>query len=257
MRWHSVRFRDRSEAGHRLAQALAQEPLPDPLVLAIPRGGVPIAARIAEALRCPWDVVVVQKLAFSWNPELGFGAVALDGTVVQNHNLLERTQSSPGEVEHVKGEVLREAERREQIYRGGRPFPRVAGCSVILTDDGLASGYTMLAAVECLKKAGPRQVVVASPVASDCAVGLVQPAVDRLVTLHISDASSFAVGSFYRAFSQLTDEEVLMTLNAGRPPAPPTSGYSGEAAEAGQAGGGTPGRRGGVGVWGFLAGGVK
>lgn len=252
-----MRFQDRSDAGRRLAQALAQEPLPQPLVLAIPRGGVPIAPLIAEELRCPWDVVVVQKLAFPWNPELGFGAVALDGTVVQNHKLLERTQLTPGEVEHVKGEVLQEAERREQIYRGGRPFPRVAGCSVILTDDGLASGYTMLAAVESMKKAGPRQVVVASPVASDSAVELFRPAVDRLVTLHVSDAWSFAVGSFYRAFSQLTDEEVLKIMKASHPLLPPASGYAGEAAEAEQAGGGTPGRRGRAGVWGFLAGGVR
>jgi putative phosphoribosyl transferase len=219
-----------------------------------------MAARIAEELRCPWDMVVVQKLAFPWNPELGFGAVALDGTMVQKHRLVDRTRFTPAEVEHVKRGVLREAERRERIYRGGRPFPRVAGCSVILTDDGLASGYTMLAAVEFVKKAGPLRVVVASPVASGSAVsavGLLRPAVDRLVTLHVSDAWSFAVGSFYYTFSQVTDGEVLMAVNAGDAASPPASGYSSRAAETGQAGGGMPRRSGVGGSGGWLAGGVK
>lgn len=216
MRWQVRAFRDRGDAGQRLAHTLAQEGLPHPVVLAIPRGGVPIAACIAEELRCPWDVVVVRKLAFPWNSELGFGAVALDGTTVQDQKLLDRTRLTLEELEQIKGEALREAERRDRTYRGGRPFPPTGGCSVILTDDGLASGYTMLAAVEFVKKSRPGRVVVASPVASNSAVGLLRPAVDRLVALHVSDAWSFAVARFYQTFTQLTDEEVLISLEAGQ-----------------------------------------
>lgn len=209
-----MRFGDRGDAGQRLAQALAQEPHLHPVVLAIPRGGVPIAALVAQELHCPWDVVVVRKLAFPWNLELGFGAVALDGTTVLNQSLLRRAELTPAEVEQTTVEALREAERRDRTYRGGRPFPRLEGCTVILTDDGLASGYTMLAAVEFVRKSGPLWVVVASPVASDSAVRLLRPVTDRLITLYVSDACRFAVASFYHTFTQLTDEEVLMALKA-------------------------------------------
>jgi putative phosphoribosyl transferase len=209
-----VRFRDRGEAGRRLARVLSLDPLPRPVVLAIPRGGVPISASIAAALGCPWDVAVVRKLAFPWNPELGFGAVALDGTTVRNDKLLDRSRLTPADVERVRAGALREAERRDRVYRGGRPLPNLAGRSIVLTDDGLASGYTMLAAVESVRKSEPLAVVVAAPVASDAAVTLLRPAVDRLVILHASDTWSFAVADFYDDFSQLVDGEVLMILEA-------------------------------------------
>ncbi|MFQ5882013.1 MAG: phosphoribosyltransferase [Candidatus Methylomirabilales bacterium] len=211
-----MRFLDRADAGERLAEAIAEEALLHPLILAIPRGGVPIVTLTAERLHCPWDVVVVRKLAFPWNPELGFGAVALDGTSVLNQELLRRAHLTPEEVEQVKVEALREVERRDGLYRAGRPFPFLGGCSVILTDDGLASGYTMLAAVEFVRKRRPLQVVVASPVASDSAMVLLQSAADRLIVLHVSDAWSFAVASHYHNFAQLTDEEVLTALKASQ-----------------------------------------
>ncbi len=214
-----MRFLDRGDAGQQLAETVAQEGLPHPVVLAIPRGGVPIGACIAGELCCPWDVVVVRKLAFPWNPELGFGAVALDGTTVHDRKLLGRARLALEEVDQIKREALWEVERRDRTYRGGRPFPPTGGCSVILTDDGLASGYTMLAAVEFVRKSRPGCVVVATPVASGSAVGLLRPAVDRLVTLHVSDAWRFAVAGFYHTFPQLTDEEVLTSLEAGQAPA--------------------------------------
>ncbi len=213
-------LRDRADAGERLAKVLAQEPPPQPLVLAVPRGGVPIAAIVAQHLNCPWDVVVVRKLALPWNPEAGFGAVAVDGTTVLNPEFLQRALLASAELERIKSQALDEVGRRDRAYRAGRPFPALTGYSVILTDDGLASGYTMLAAVEFAKKSRPREVVVASPVASGAAVRLLQPAVDRLVVLHVSHRWNFAVASFYRDFAQLTDEEVVMTVRGSATGAP-------------------------------------
>jgi putative phosphoribosyl transferase len=210
-----VRFRDRRDAGQRLGQVLAQDGLPHPVVLAIPRGGVPIAVRIAAALGCPWDVVVIRKLAVPWNPEMGFGAVAVDGTTIENRQFLDRTGLTASQVERIRAEALREAERRDRLYRAGRPSPDLTGRSVVLTDDGLASGYTVLAAVEWVKKADPLQVIVATPVASDSAAALVELAADRLAALYVSDARNFAVADFYTDFAQLTDEGVLTFLEAG------------------------------------------
>jgi predicted phosphoribosyltransferase len=162
------------------------------------------------------DVVVVRKLALPWNPEAGFGAVAVDGTTVLNPQFLERVRLDPEAVEGIKARELEEAARRDRIYRADRPFPPLTGYSVILIDDGLASGYTMFAAVEFAKKSRPREVVVASPVASGAAVELLQPRVDRVVVLHVSHRWNFAVASFYQDFAQLTDEEVVTTLRGSQ-----------------------------------------
>lgn len=218
-----MRLRDRADAGERLAEVIAQEPPPQPAVLAIPRGGVPIGATVARCLSCPWDVVVVRKLALPWNPEAGFGAVAVDGTTVLNQEFLRRAGLSPEAVERIKARALEEAGRRDRIYRAGRPLPPLAGYSVILVDDGLASGYTVLAAAEFAKKSGPREVVVAAPVASISAVELLQPRVDRVVVLHVSHQRDFAVASFYQDFTQLTDEGVVATLRGFRAGLPSAS----------------------------------
>ena len=203
------RFPNRLRAGELLAEELLRRDLLDPIALGIPRGGIPIAAVIAKRLSCPMDVVVLRKLPIPWSPEAGFGAITLDRTMILNEPTVRSIGLEREEIERIASRVYQEVLRRDRIYRAERPFPNLCGRTAILCDDGLATGYTMLAGVEFVRKRGPTRIVVASPVASDTAVEVLAPHVDELVFLHVSYTVSFAVADFYEDFSDMSDEEVV------------------------------------------------
>ena len=207
-------FRDRADAGRRIAERLLEYEDENTLVLAIPRGGVPVGYEVAKRLDAQFDVIVPRKIPIPWNPEAGFGAVTVDGTMVLNDGMVRSLDLSEDEIEQAAEEVRQEIVRRTAIYRGDKPPPDVEDKSVILVDDGLASGYTMLAAIESLRKHEPSSVIVAVPVASQGAAKLVRPKADRLAALIVSESLPFAVANYYVEWRDLTDEEVMGYLKS-------------------------------------------
>lgn len=207
-------FRDRIDAGRKLAALLKKLSGEDVIVLALPRGGVPVAAEIARSLGAPLDVVLPRKLGAPGDPELALGAVAEDGTVVIDQQLATLVGASGSYIEQAVARESREIERRSRLYRGRRPAPDVQGKTVVVVDDGMATGYTMLAAVRGLEKAGAGRVIVAVPVASHDSVARLSREADEVVVLDAPEVF-WAVGQFYESFPQMTDEEVLKIL--GRP----------------------------------------
>lgn len=207
-------FRNRSEAGRIIAQRLKHyADRPDVLVLALPRGGVPVGYEVAKALHTPLDVFVVRKLGIPGHEELAMGAVATGGVRVVNDQVV-RGLGIPEHVIHAVADwELQELERRERVYRGERPAPDVRGKTVILVDDGLATGSTMLAAVQALRKLGPARIVVAVPVASPETCELLTEYVDETVW-GVTPEPFYAVGLWYRDFSQTSDDEVRELLES-------------------------------------------
>lgn len=207
-------FSHRQEAGSILVKRLLalRAKLKDPIVLGIPRGGVPIGFLIAKELECPLDTIVLRKLPIPANPEAGFGAVTLDKIAIFNQGLLSQINLSEPQVTRIIDNVYKEVLRRNRVYRRNKPFPDLKGRSVILTDDGLATGYTMLAAIEFTKRRGAREIIVAVPVAHREAYNLARKEADEVIVLHISDFPYFAVASFYREFPDMRDEEVVSYL---------------------------------------------
>jgi putative phosphoribosyl transferase len=201
-------FEDRRAAGRALVPAVQQCDLDDPIILGLPRGGVPLAYEIAVALRAPLDTIVVRKLGVPSQPELAFGAIASGGVRVINDDVVE---SVPGldddSIEQIAGLEMKELRRREQAYRLDRPYPDLAGKDVVLVDDGLATGATMRAAAEAVRTKSPSSIVVAVPVGSKSAVAGVAAIVDRVICLE-SPESFYAVGQFYSDFRQTADDEV-------------------------------------------------
>jgi putative phosphoribosyl transferase len=203
-------FRDRTDAGRRLGAALAAGPPAHPLVLAIPRGGVIVGAEVAAAIAAPLDIVVTRKIGAPGNPELAVGAIA-PGVQVWDRGLLERLGVDPGYLRDAVAEEEAEIVRRTAAYRGGRPPPQVAGRTVIVVDDGLATGATALAAVRWSRGASAGRVVVAAPVAAPATVDLLALEADEVRTLE-TPAWFRAVGEWYEDFTQTTDAEVVAAL---------------------------------------------
>ncbi|MFP5257178.1 MAG: phosphoribosyltransferase [Acidimicrobiia bacterium] len=209
-----MRFVDRTDAGRRLAQLIGDRGQPPPVVVALPRGGVPVAAEIARALGAPLDVLVVRKLGHPQQPELGVGAVGEGGVTVLNEALLRRTELDPAALSAIEAREREEVARRVARYRGDRPRVPVTGRTVIVVDDGLATGFTARAAVELLRRAGAGRVVLAVPVAPPDTLAALRPLVDELVCLH-SPAEMWAIGQWYEDFTQTTDDEVTRLLAPG------------------------------------------
>ena len=211
-------FRDRTEAGQQLAARLARYAnRPDVLVLALPRGGVPVAAEVAMALNAPLDVFLAGKLGVPHFEELAFGAIASGGTLVLNQEIVQEAGISNSEFEKVVVRARKELERRECIFRGDRPAPQVQGRTVIITDDGLATGATMCAAVRALRQESPAGIIVAIPVAPLETCEQLEAEVDQLVCL-MTPANFHAIGAWYEDFRQVTDGEVRELLaQAARP----------------------------------------
>lgn len=205
-------FEDRTETGRLLASRLARYAgRPDTVVLALPRGGVPVAFEIASALSAPLDVFLVRKLGVPGVPELAMGAIATGGVRVMNKDVIEYLAIPQSMIDAVAREELQELERRERLYRGARAAPEVRNLTVILVDDGLATGSSMRAAVTALTKLEPARIVVAVPVAPPSTIAELSNEVDEVVFL-LAPEPFDGVGRWYRDFSQTTDEEVRMLL---------------------------------------------
>ncbi|MFB3904114.1 MAG: phosphoribosyltransferase [Acidobacteriota bacterium] len=207
------RFRNRSEAGRVLAEKLAPYAgRPDVLVLALPRGGVPVAYEVARSLDAPLDVFVVRKLGVPGHEELAMGAMASGGIRVLNHDVVRSLEISQEAIDRVAAKEREELERREKAYRGDRPPAQAQGRTVILIDDGLATGSTMRAAVLALKQQHPAAVIVAAPTAARETCDEFRTEVDEIICA-VTPEPFYAVGLWYEDFSQTTDEEVRDLLN--------------------------------------------
>jgi putative phosphoribosyl transferase len=208
-------FENREDAGRRLAERLARYRDEHPVVFALPRGGVPVGYEISRSLGAPLDVFVARKLGAPGQPEFGIGAVAPGGVRVLNGNVVERLGIPADYLEMVTRRETAEVERRLRHFRGDRPEPEVRGRTVILVDDGLATGVTARAAVEALRRLGPRHLVLAAPVCAAQTVELLGPEVDELVCLE-APPDLGAIGFWYRDFAQTSDEEVIELLERAR-----------------------------------------
>lgn len=204
-------FRDRREAGKKLGAALGRFSQTDAVVLALPRGGVPVGFEVSQALNVPLDVFVVRKLGVPGQEELAMGAIASGGVRVLNRTIVEGLAIPPEQIDAVAAREQRELERREQAYRGGRGPLDVQGGTAILVDDGVATGSTMRAAVTALRQKGPREIVVGVPVASRYICDELQEESDETVCLY-TPLDFFAVGQWYKEFSQTSDDEVRALL---------------------------------------------
>jgi putative phosphoribosyl transferase len=223
-----VIFRDRKQVGQVLAEKLIplKPSLGEPIVLGIARGGVPIGFYLARAINGPLDILVLRKLPLPENDQMGFGAVTLDKRVILNEYLIRRSHVSREDISLIVNEVYEEVLRRNRIYREDRPFPNLKGKSVIITDDGLATGYTMLTAVKFAQEKKAEQVIVAVPVAHSEAYDLVKKQVDRIICLHVSKGFYFAVASFYESFPDLKDSEVVQFLKKSQEHSNEERGYA-------------------------------
>jgi putative phosphoribosyl transferase len=206
------RFKDRRQAGEELAEALVDRAgTPDLIVLALPRGGVPVAAEVADRLGAPLDVLVVRKLGLPGHEELAMGAVASGGIVVRNDDVLRSSGIDRATVEQVVHHELAEVARREHAYRGDRPHPDLEGRMVVLVDDGLATGATMRAAVAAVRSVHARAVVVAVPVGAPEVCHELERLADDVVCL-VQPHDLWAVGRWYDDFDQTSDDEVVDLL---------------------------------------------
>src|SRR5947209_9110131 len=209
-------YRDRAEAGRRLAAQLTDYAnRSDVLVLALPRGGVPVAYEVAKALRAPLDIFLVRKLGVPGHEELALGAIATGGVRVLNEEVMRHLDISPETIDALAMTEQRELQRRERSYRGKRSPPEVNGRTVILIDDGLATGSTMRAAVAALRRQGPARIIVAVPVGAPETCAEFQDETDETVCAQTPEPF-YAVGIWFEDFAQTTDEEVRDLLERAR-----------------------------------------
>ncbi|APF02850.1 TPA: phosphoribosyltransferase [Legionella pneumophila] len=207
------RFQDRYQAGQLLGYKLkSYANRNDVIVLALPRGGVPVAAMISEVINAPLDLMIVRKLGVPGHEELAFGALASNKITVYNEELLQYLQLSQKDINQVISQEENELARRNRTYRGDKPFPDLKNKIVILVDDGIATGASMRVAVLALRKESPKKIIVAVPVAPEDMNDIMKNVADEYVCL-ISPLSFNAVGLWYEDFSQTEDEEVLYLLN--------------------------------------------
>jgi len=208
-----MRYRDREDAGRRLATELAPYADRDAVVvLALPRGGVPVAFEVARLLHAPLDVLLVRKLGVPGHPELAMGAIASGGVRVLSHDIISQLVVTPEEVEAATAREGVELDRRDRMYRGDRPPTPLAGRTVILVDDGLATGATMEAAIQAVRQSNPARVVVAAPVGAAETCERLRALADEVVCASSPDHFQ-AVGLWYDRFDQTSDEEVIELLN--------------------------------------------
>jgi putative phosphoribosyl transferase len=208
-------FADRSDAGVQLAQLVREEQLRSPLVLAIPAGGVPVAVALAETLNCPLDVAVVSKITLPWNSEVGYGAVAFDGSYCLNHDLIRSIGLSDDQVSRGIETTRAKVSRRTAMFQRERSILDLSAHDLILVDDGLASGFTMMVAVAALYRVGARSIRVAVPTGQ---VGSVQKVAEQVTAVYCANLRTgypFAVASAYRSWTDVCEAEALLILMGG------------------------------------------
>jgi putative phosphoribosyl transferase len=211
-------FADRAEGGARLAELLDKVDLAKPLVLAIPAGGVPVAAILAEALQAPLDIAVVSKITLPWNSEAGYGAVAFDGSCLINQDLVLRAGLDEATVEAGVNATRDKVERRQRLFRQQSPLPQLAGLDVIVVDDGLASGFTLQVAVAALRRSGADRLLLAVPTAHAAAARQLAGEVEALFCVNLRSGWSYSVAAAYRSWHDVTEAEAkLMLMHCGQP----------------------------------------
>jgi putative phosphoribosyl transferase len=208
------RFADRADAGERLAAELVDRGIDADLVLAIPRGGLPLGRKVADALDAPLDIVVASKIGAPGNPEYAVGAVASDGSVRLDDDAIARLGVDDGYVERERERELRTAREKASRYRGDRAAPDPSGKTVVVVDDGVATGSTAIAALRLVREGGAERIVLAVPVGPPATVSELDGVADEVVVLR-TPASFGAVGAFYERFDQVADEEAMAYLDGG------------------------------------------
>ncbi len=207
-------YRDRDDAGEYLARALEQFRGTDAFVLAIPSGGVPVGLVVASRLKLPFDLLIIRKIPIPGNTESGFGAVSLEDDMVLNDPMVKMLRLSPTEIEELAEPVHEELRARNHIFREDRPWPDVRGRTVIIVDDGLASGYTMITAARMVHRRGPSRIIAAVPTASASTIELLAADVDMIVCPNVRTGYSFAVADAYQNWYDLNRAEVINLLES-------------------------------------------
>ncbi|MBM3207608.1 MAG: phosphoribosyltransferase [Chlamydiae bacterium] len=202
-------FKNRTDAGQKLASVLKMKNYNNPFIIALPRGGVIIAKEIALVLKSPLSLIITQKIGHPASPEYAIGAISADGSIILNNYEIDNLEK--GYIEKIKKEKLVEAQRRQQPYLKGRSTPDLRGHTVILVDDGLATGLTMKLAIQILKSKNPKKIIIAVPISSLEASKEVKTLIDEFVCLNVEQDLQ-SLGEFYEDFSQVTDKEVINTL---------------------------------------------
>lgn len=209
-----VLFRNRDDAGEKLSRIIKLDQTDnDPLVLGIPRGGIETGYHVAVKFDCPLEPIVLRKLPIPDNDQMGFGAVTLDRQVMLNRSLIDAGLVAENEIEGIVDEVYKEVLRRDRLYRGSRPFPDLKHRCIIIVDDGLATGITMIAAIHYARDKGAGKIIAAVPVAHAGAFKAVEEEAGRIYCLHVDNGYSFAVASFYLSFPDMKDSEVMAILD--------------------------------------------
>ena len=208
-------FENRHDAGRKLAEHLTQYQSKPVVVLAIPNGGVPIGLEVARALNAELDVVISRKIPMPLSPEGGFGAIADDGTMILNEEIVKKIGLTMSQIDYEANKVRAVIKQRTLLYRGNRPLTRVLGKTVIVIDDGLASGITMKAAVESIRHRRPKEIIVAVPTASTTALASMYGVADRIVT-SAKGEPPFAIADYYRHWYDVPDDEVVKILENWR-----------------------------------------
>lgn len=205
-------FEDRLDAGKKLAEKLKDFRDKNIIILAIPRGGVVVGSQVAQSLNAPLDVIIARKLGYTYQPELGIGAISENGAIFLDKENIEELDVSDEELERIKNKEEEELRRRIQIYRKGRSLPKLKGKTVILVDDGLATGVSAKAAISTIKKEGAEKITLAIPVCSTQTAKEIREKVDSLICV-LSTNHLQAVGEYYKNFEQVSDEKVLEILS--------------------------------------------
>jgi predicted phosphoribosyltransferase len=212
-------FDDRLHAGELLTEKLWEyRKREDAYVVAIPAGGVQVAFIVADRLELPLDLVITRKIHVPWNKEAGFGAISWDGMVILNEPLVASLGLTKEDIDRCVAEETEIIRRRLECFRGNRPFPNLEHRTVIIIDDGLASGFSMLTTVEAIKRIGVKEIVVAVPTAPVSAINLLRPHVDKVICLNIRSGPFFAVASAYKTWYDLDDEDVTDILKQRKLP---------------------------------------
>jgi putative phosphoribosyl transferase len=209
-------FYNRREAGEKLLPHLSSLEKEDGIVFGIAKGGIPLAFEVAKGLNFGFEILISRKIPIPWSPEAGFGAVAENGTLVLNHSILKHLGLTQGQIDYLAGKVREEIKRRINVYRERRKLPILASKTAVVVDDGLATGYTVIAAIKFLRKKEPKKIVVASPVSSKSAFERISKEADKFIVMEVSSEPLFAVADYYEDWTEISDEEIKSYIEEAR-----------------------------------------